>query len=623
MVNALKSLSGTYALQLFEDDHEQNQKTIAIGVTLHYLLQSKEREGNFLLIPVYCHPDIFDDAVNLCDFLLISVTQQSIKITCIDSAIEAELSFRSSILEKTNERFLKTEKLFHDKYFSSQQEESEGNIGAPLERSRLVMLLRYYLSKAVRYNLIDKEGFGKFSELLSKVEAGKIQLNILKRAYLISPGEDKYKIEPSYQDEIKVTILGRHVLSEPPQPLDYGKQIITGSYEELPLITEEQNREEEDKEILAEQPSDIGGIKTDEVDGADIPSYPESVEIILGKSVTDENVVWKPSVKGSPHVFILGIPGQGKSVTINTLLVELQRNGIGTLTFDFHGQFSDTRNAFRKSCMPTIWNAAEGLPFSPFEADLVNEIGQQSWKTQSFALADIFAYVCELGDIQKDGVFRAISACYKDTKNRGDNTFPTINDLEKKIERLENKKEIRNVLAKCRPLLEMNIFNPQVFEKNWDILESTKKGLVINIKEIGSETVQLAISAFVLRKVYKEILKWEESYVLKLAIVLDEAHRLAKDKTLPLIMQEARKFGVLVIVASQNINHFHENVLGNAGTKILFRTNNPDSKKVSKMVQMRSSSNAQSIIEQLRTGQAVVQTPDISYAAKTMMRKFD
>jgi len=306
------------------------------------------------------------------------------------------------------------------------------------------------------------------------------------------------------------------------------------------------------------------------------------------------------------------------------LLVELHRHGIGTLTFDFHGQFSDTRNAFRKICIPTIWNAAEGLPFSPFEADLVNEMGQQSWKTQSFALAEIFEYVYDLGDIQKDGVYRAISACYKDAKNSGDNTtFPTINDLKKKIERLEGKKEIRNVSARCRPLLEMNVFNPQAIESGWDILESTKKGLVINVKEIGSETVQLAISAFVLRKVYKEILRWEESTVLKLAIVLDEAHRLARDKTLPLIMQEARKFGVLVIVASQNINHFHENVLGNAGTKILFRTNNPDSKKVSKMVQMRSGSNAQSIIEQLKTGHAVVQTPDMSYAAKTMMRKID
>lgn len=619
LVNALKSLSGTYALQLLEEDNAQNQKTIAIGATLHYLLQNRGKE-KFLLIPIYCHPDLFDDAVNLCDFLLISVAQQNIKITCIDSAIESELSFRSSILEKINERFLKTEEFFQNKYFSSQQEESEENIGAPLERSRLVMLIRYYLSKAVRYNLIDKDSFVKFSELLSKVEAGKIKPHILKKAYLISPGEDNDKIELPDQDEIKLTILGKHILSEPPQPLD---QISTGSYEEFSLIMEEQNREEEYKEIPAEQPSGIGSIKAEGFDGANIPLYPESVEIIVGKSVNDQNVIWKPSVKGSPHVFILGIPGQGKSVTISTLLVELQRNGIGTLTFDFHGQFSDARNAFRKFCMPTIWNAAEGLPFSPFEADLVSEVGQQSWKTQSFALADIFAYVCDLGDIQKDGVFRAISACYKDAKNRGDNTFPTINDLAKKIDRLENKKEIRNVSARCRPLLEMNVFNPQVFERGWDILESTKKSLVINVKEIGSETVQLAVSAFVLRKVYKEILKWEESTVLKLAIVLDEAHRLARDKTLPLIMQEARKFGVLVIVASQNINHFHENVLGNAGTKILFRTNNPDSKKVSRMVQMRSGSNPQSIIEQLKTGQAVVQTPDMSYAAKTMMRMID
>ena len=305
-------------------------------------------------------------------------------------------------------------------------------------------------------------------------------------------------------------------------------------------------------------------------DHRDVPPYPSNPVVPIGKTSAGQAINWKPSVQGSPHVTIVGIPGQGKSVTINTLLVELHRRGVGTLAFDFHGQFSQPDNVFQRLCQPSIWDASEGLPFSPFEADLMKEIGQHSWKTQSFAIADIFAYVCELGDIQKDGVYQSIISCYRDAKNRGNNILPTINDLSKKIERLEANGKIRNVSARCRPLLELNTFKPDMFNTNWDILESTKSGLVINMKDVGSETVQTALSAFVLRKIYREILKWEESSVLKLAIVLDEAHRLAQDVTLPCIMQEARKFGVLVILASQNINHFHPNVIGNAGTKDSF-----------------------------------------------------
>jgi DNA helicase HerA-like ATPase len=162
----------------------------------------------------------------------------------------------------------------------------------------------------------------------------------------------------------------------------------------------------------------------------------------------------------------------------------------------------------------------------------------------------------------------------------------------------------------------MNVFNPH--SEAWDILQTTKRGLVINLKEIGADTVREATSAFILRKVYKDILKWPKSSALKLAIVLDEAHRLAKDKTLPLIMQEARKFGVAVIVASQNLNHFHENVTGNVGSKIIFRTNDPDSKKVGKMVQW--SGDAKQTIEKLMTGQAIVQLETMSSAKKVSMK---
>lgn len=610
LVNALKTLSGTYALQLFEDNEEWANKTIAIGVTLHFIIKNKNYQ-NFLLIPIYCHQNLFEDIYSLCDFLLINISQQKIEITCINTTID-----ESGILnESMKERLSKTVDYLQNKYFII-QEDDEDKIGSPLERARLIMLMRYYLLKAVRYGLIDKDRLDKYSDLFSRVEAGKTQPTISETAYIICTGEIEESYKDTEQDGVKTIILGRHILSDPASVASEESKASQIDIEDV-IITPPVK--EDNKVPIADVV-----IQSNEIEctGQRLP-YPENIEVNLGIISNGQHILWKPSVQGSPHVFILGIPGQGKSVTINTLLIELQRHGVGTLTFDFHGQFSDPQNPFRRLCNATIWDASNGLPFSPFEADMSNDVGQQSWKTQSFALADIFSYVCEFGDIQRDGVYRAISSCYKDAKRHGINAAPTINDLSRKIELLESNKEIKNVSARCRPLLEMNVFNPQELGNEWDILGTTKHGLVINVKEIGSETVQLAISAFVLRKIYKEILLWEESKTLKLAIVLDEAHRLAKDKTLPLIMQEARKFGVLVIVASQNVNHFHENVLGNAGTKILFRTNHPDSRKVSSMVQMRSGIDPKNIIEQLKTGQAIVQTPEMKYGEKTFMKKID
>jgi DNA phosphorothioation-dependent restriction protein DptH len=61
--------------------------------------------------------------------------------------------------------------------------------------------------------------------------------------------------------------------------------------------------------------------------------------------------------------------------------------------------------------------------------------------------------------------------------------------------------------------------------------------------------------------VYREMFRWGQADRLRLAVVLDEAHRLAKDVTLPKLMKEGRKYGISVVAASQGMADFHRDVL--------------------------------------------------------------
>ena len=92
--------------------------------------------------------------------------------------------------------------------------------------------------------------------------------------------------------------------------------------------------------------------------------------------------------------------------------------------------------------------------------------------------------------------------------------------------------------------------------------------------------------------------------------MLDEAHRLARDVTLPKIMKEGRKYGVAVVVASQGVDDFHKDVLSNAGTKVAFRCNFPQSRTVAGFLRGRSGQDMSSALEQLAVGQAYVSTPE-------------
>jgi DNA phosphorothioation-dependent restriction protein DptH len=119
--------------------------------------------------------------------------------------------------------------------------------------------------------------------------------------------------------------------------------------------------------------------------------------------------------------------------------------------------------------------------------------------------------------------------------------------------------------------------------------------------------------------VYKDMFRWGTTDQLRLAIVLDEAHRLARDITLPKIMKEGRKFGIAVIVASQGMSDFHQDVLANAGTKIIFRTNYPESRKIAGFIRARQGQDLPSRIEQLTVGSAYVQTPDMPFGTAVKM----
>jgi DNA helicase HerA-like ATPase len=155
------------------------------------------------------------------------------------------------------------------------------------------------------------------------------------------------------------------------------------------------------------------------------------------------------------------------------------------------------------------------------------------------------------------------------------------------------------------------------------LLATIRKGLVIDLHNLYAETVQLAAGAFVLRKLYRDMFHWGPAEGLRLVLALDETHRLARDTTLPKIMKEGRKFGIAVIVASRGLSDFHQDVLGNAGTKVIFRTNYPESRRIAGYIRARPGQDVAARIEQLPVGSAYVQTPEMTYGVVVRMYPLD
>lgn len=330
-----------------------------------------------------------------------------------------------------------------------------------------------------------------------------------------------------------------------------------------------------------------------------IRDSPDKVCVILGEEKSGRKAIWEISTTGSPHALITGIPGQGKSVTTRRIVEECSSQGLPSLIFDFHG---DMRDALEGAAQ--IIDISKGLPINPFGN---HGTSKAEINGNAIELAEIIAFVCDLGDIQQNHVYEAIKLTYQECGWTVDGTAgrtPEMADFVAVLEKVETAKRGKNALARLTPLTDFGLF--EGLEGDVNFLARTT---VIDMSKLKQEAVQKAATSFVLRKIYKEMTDSGPVSRMQQMIVLDEAHRSAKDATLPKLMKEGRKFGIGVVVASQQISDFHPNLLGNVGLKIAFRTNFPESRKVAGMFVDRTGLDVSALVESLGVGEALVSIP--------------
>ncbi len=645
LLHYLKTVSGRLALQSLQSDTTA-ASVVGLGAVAA-VLQSRGRLAQAVLVPIDLHPRLFsrngfgalESGERRCDLVLVALKRNIVEATFI------EVKWRRgnvSLDELGNEMLLQMESsaaAMRERFFDPER------IDGALQRAYLANVLRFYVDRARRYGLLDPTAEASFLDHLSRLEKSGLQYRPNYEGFIVSLEQQPRK--PFLIGDVKISLLTATDFEyetqlstvvqslTPAHPTDpeshaqstngssgdaqghsQGSSTADPSIRSLvdgPAPTQPNNM----TEIAAEPES----VPTEHVSLCDEPvgaTERTDIRVALGEGA-DGEVVWSPSTKGSPHLFVIGIPGQGKSWTVSRILGELGAQGVPALVLDFHGQFADADSSFVRHAAPVLLDAAAGLPFSPFEC--TSEAGNSDWKVNTFAVAEIFAYVAGLGDMQRDVVYTAIKNAYLargfgDASNAGEG-YPTLSEVLAGIEQQEQLRRVSNVTARCRPLLEMDLFRPESTAD--DLLSTIRGGLVIDLHNLYVETLQLAAGAFILRKVYKDMFRWGIADHLRLVIVLDEAHRLARDVTLPKIMKEGRKFGIAVIVASQGMSDFHPDVLGNAGTKIIFRTNYPESRKLAGYIRARQSTDVASRIEQLSVGSAYVQTPDMPYGVQVQM----
>ncbi|MGI5132963.1 helicase HerA domain-containing protein [Pseudonocardia sp. CA-107938] len=643
VLDHLQVVSGRLALRLV------GRSTLATeAVSLAALVAHLRRRGELdgcLVVPVDAHQEVFgdtrgDSGVRRCDVIVVRTTARTMRMECIEVKSRRASALPAALVDDVVDQLDATVAMLHDTFFRT----DPPRIDAELQRARLGGILRHHADRALAMGLLDRRRRGEIERMIEKVEDGALVPEIGRRGYVISlAGTAGF---PAMHRGVKIDVLtaaelgslgftSRRGAPVAPAPDWRAEPAPTSAEPTRPRPSPRpRNVPPAGPEVTAELPAVVPGAlvgsSTDDeqtvviVDPlrAEAPpapgskprpvvELPQAVDVTLGTDAHAADVSWRISTAGSPHLFVLGIPGQGKSVTTRRILNSFADQGLPALVVDFHGDM-----AAAPAGGAAVLDAAQGLPITPFELDEPGRYREVSWE-----LSEVIGYVCGLGEIQRNAVYDGVRAIYE-AKGfplpASPDNWPTMEDLATAVAAVDTSARTRNVVARLRPLSDFGLFaDPAGSRPFADLL---RQGVVIDVHGL-MEQVQRAAGAFVLRKVYREMFRWGQTKQLRLAVVLDEAHRLARDVTLPKIMKEGRKYGVAVVVASQGVEDFHPDVLGNAGTKVAFRCNYPQSRKVAGFLRGRSGQDMSEALEGLAVGQAYVSTPDHASARKVFMAR--
>lgn len=652
VLDDLGIVSGRLALRLLGDTSFAREAVSLAAVIAH--LERRGHLGGVVVVPVDAHPELFGPAGRVgdgggqrCDLLLARITSRTFKLECVEVKSRKEAALPAALADRIVEQLNATRELLMTRFFAT----DPPRIDHDLQRSRLAGLLHYYADRAALNGLVPSDKLQDLHRNIDRIERETEAPEISLKGYVVSlEGAEGF---PERHNGVNISVLTAddlgHVGFTTLEEYTARSSAADGAVSEVgpsPSSGEASptTRDRDEPESIPEKTAQDGVVPSgdstpgsskglngqpaavsaggdvspsssadESTDVADeLPQGP--IAVALGQDHAGDQVNWAVSTKGSPHTFIVGIPGQGKSVTTRRIIREFAAQRLPALVFDFHGDM-----AADPPSQARVLDATQGLPFSPFElpgdgAHDSRQVNQSSWE-----LAEIVAYVCGLGEIQRNHVYKGLQLTYR---NRGFGTdgsagpLPTMDDFADAVEAIEEGARGKNARDRLRPLTDFGLFAP---DAQGGFAPAEGGGLVVDVSGLGLEAVQLAAGAFLLRKVYRDMFRWGQGSAMRLAVVLDEAHRLAKDVTLPKLMKEGRKYGISVVVASQGAADFHRDVVGNAGTKIVFRTNYPDSKSVAGYLRGRGDQDLSQQIEQLSVGQAYVATPEHPRARRVYM----
>jgi DNA polymerase III delta prime subunit len=452
-----------------------------------------------------------------------------------------------------------------------------------IRRAKLARVLRFYADKAHRHSLPKEQYEVIVSEIDRMIEKGAdysfAEMSAGDRGWVFCPeyaGASPLEISPAGWDT-RIFLFG-------PGPLpdsDFRCESIApagggGMLNGPPAPKEDESQESDGGLDSVKQahtaPQSVSLEKTESaVD--EVPSVCFGMDVLTGAEVR-----WPLTIKGNPHLLVAGLPGMGKTTFLLNLCKQMLASGIRPIVFSYH---QDIDQSLQHLIGSVRFIDFSGLQFNPLQ--VMDRESRMAYLDVAGALRDIFVAIFpELGDIQGERIRGAIKESFIEAGWSDPNaSLVELREPEFKrfveILRADPRPDrgLRTLLARLEELGDYGFFD--LGESRESLWESDQP-IVIRIHTTQNDNLQKAFASLVFYSLYKDMFRRGLQDRITHAVVFDEAHRAAGLKLIPIMAKECRKFGISLVLASQEAKDFNISLFSAIANYLVLRLTEADAK---------------------------------------------
>ena len=505
-----------------------------------------------------------------------------------------------------------------------------------VRRAKLARMLRFYAEKASRHCLSRDCYQNIVAEINRMIEkGGEYSFAVAEkgdRGWVFCPeytGIAPLEVSPADWDT-RIFLFGSGILPDSDfYPARPGPPVEVGEHREATLAkTHSEHIEELTESSGAPQSPDVGiprsttpQLKVDQVEHSSdaakevsplesCTKHPDSSHannnaddgepsVCLGTDLlAGLEVRWPLTVKGNPHLLVAGLPGMGKTTCLLNLCKQMLDAGVRPIVFSYHQDIDERLERLVPAVRFLDFN---GLGFNPLQ--VIDRQSRLTYLDVAGALRDIFAAIYpELGDIQGERIRKAIKESFMERGWDDQNADltklaePTFGRFVE-ILRAEPKPDrgLRALLGRLEELADYGFFR---VAESPESLWGSKQPIVIRIHTTQNDNLQKAFASLVFYGLYKDMFRRGIQQRITHAVVFDEAHRAARLRLIPTMAKECRKYGISLVLASQEAKDFNISLFSAIANYLVLRMNEGDAKALVRNV--ASSDQERALVDKIK-----------------------